>query len=128
MGDTAFNGANDGTYDQQLVSVGGSSVGENSYQINGLNITNFRNGVGSTWVPFEFVDEVQVKTGGYEAEFGRSTGGVVNMVTARGATSCTPPPLFAHPKACRARAEHRARPKDRELSLSKATSPSAGRS
>jgi outer membrane receptor protein involved in Fe transport len=84
MGDTAFNGANDGTYDQQLVSVGGSSVGENSYQINGLNITNFRNGVGSTWVPFEFVDEVQVKTGGYEAEFGRSTGGVVNMVTKSG--------------------------------------------
>ena len=84
MGDTAFNGANDGTYDQQLVSIGGSSVGENSYQINGLNITNFRTGVGSSWVPFEFVDEVQVKTGGYEAEFGRSTGGVVNMVTKSG--------------------------------------------
>ena len=84
MGDTAFNGADDGTYDQQMVSVGGSSVGENSYQINGLNITNFRNGVGSSWVPFEFVEEVQVKTGGYEAEFGRSTGGVVNMVTKSG--------------------------------------------
>lgn len=87
MGDTAFNGAGDGTYDQQLVSVGGSSVGENSYQINGLNITNFRNGVGSSWVPFEFVDEVQIKTGGYEAEFGRSTGGVVNMVTKSGTNS-----------------------------------------
>ncbi len=87
MGDTAFNGANDGTYDQQLVSIGGASVGENSYQINGLNITNFRNGVGSSWVPFEFVDEVQVKTGGYEAEFGRSTGGVVNMVTKSGTNS-----------------------------------------
>jgi hypothetical protein len=84
MGDTAFNGADDGTYDQKLVSVGGASVGENSYQINGLNITNFRNGVGSSWVPFEFVEEVQVKTGGYEAEFGRSTGGVVNMVTKSG--------------------------------------------
>jgi hypothetical protein len=87
MGDTAFNGANDGTYDQDLVSVGGASVGENSYQINGLNITNFRTGVGSSWVPFEFVDEVQVKTGGYEAEFGRSTGGVVNMVTKSGTNS-----------------------------------------
>jgi len=87
MGDTAFNGANDGTYDQQLVSVGGSSVGENSYQVNGLNITNFRNGVGSSWVPFEFVEEVQVKTGGYEAEYGRSTGGVVNMVTKSGSNN-----------------------------------------
>ena len=33
---------------------------------------------------FEFVEEVQVKTGGYEAEFGRSTGGVLNMVTKSG--------------------------------------------
>jgi outer membrane receptor protein involved in Fe transport len=86
-GDTAFNGSDDGTYDQALVSIGGSSVAENSYQLNGLNITNFRTGVGSSWIPFEFVDEVQVKTGGYEAEFGRSTGGVVNMVTKSGTNS-----------------------------------------
>jgi len=83
-GDTAFNGSNDGTYDQKLVSIGGSSVAENSYQVNGLNITNFRTGVGSSWIPYEFVDQVQVKTGGYEAEFGRSTGGVVNMITKSG--------------------------------------------
>jgi outer membrane receptor protein involved in Fe transport len=86
-GDTAFNGSGDGTYDQRLVSIGGSSVAENSYQVNGLNVTNFRTGVGSSWIPFEFVDEVQVKTGGYEAEFGRSTGGVVNMVTKSGTNS-----------------------------------------
>ena len=34
--------------------------------------------------PFDFVKEVQVKTGGYEAEFGQSTGGVVNVVTKSG--------------------------------------------
>jgi outer membrane receptor protein involved in Fe transport len=83
-GDSAFDGAGDGTYDQKLVSVGGASVAENSYQVNGLNLTNFRTGLGSSWVPMQFVEEVQVKTGGYEAEYGRSTGGVVNMVTKSG--------------------------------------------
>ena len=35
-------------------------------------------------VPLAFVDELQVRTGGLEAEFGRATGGVVNMVTKSG--------------------------------------------
>ena len=35
--------------------------------------------------PFDFIQEVQVKTGGYEAEFGQATGGVVNVVTKSGA-------------------------------------------
>ena len=69
---------------QGFISFSGSSYGENSYQVNGLNITNFRNMMGSTFVPMEFVDEVQIKTGGYEAEFGRATGGVINMVTKSG--------------------------------------------
>ncbi|GAC17226.1 TonB-dependent receptor [Paraglaciecola arctica] len=65
-------------------SFGGASVAENSVYINGLNVTNFRNGLGFSNVPFEFYDQFQVKTGGYSAEFGRSTGGVVNAVTKRG--------------------------------------------
>jgi outer membrane receptor protein involved in Fe transport len=72
---------------QQVVSISGNSVAENSYQVNGLNLTNFRNGLGSSFVPFEFMEEVQVKTGGYEAEFGRATGGVINMVTKSGSNS-----------------------------------------
>jgi len=69
---------------QQLVAIGGSSPAENGYQVNGLEVTNFRNMLGSTFVPMEFVEEVQVKTGGYEAEYGRATGGVINMVTKSG--------------------------------------------
>ena len=34
--------------------------------------------------PYDFVKEIQVKTGGYEAEFGQATGGVVNVVTKSG--------------------------------------------
>ena len=67
-----------------FASFGGASVAENSVYINGLNVTNFRNGLGFSNVPYEFYDQFQVKTGGYSAEFGRSTGGVVNAVTKRG--------------------------------------------
>jgi outer membrane receptor protein involved in Fe transport len=35
-------------------------------------------------VPFDFYKTVEVKTGGYSAEFGRGTGGVVNAVTKSG--------------------------------------------
>lgn len=67
-----------------LASFGGSSVGENAFYVNGMNVTNFRNGLGGAEVPFEFYDTFEVKTGGYSAEFGRSTGGVVNATTKRG--------------------------------------------
>ncbi len=84
QGATIYNGTTPG---QDIISVGGASVAENSYQVNGLNITNFRNGLGSSMVPMEFVKEIQVKTGGYAAEYGRSTGGVINMVTKSGSNS-----------------------------------------
>jgi len=77
-GDVAFGD------DKTLVSFGGASVAENVYYIDGLNVTNFRNGLGGASVPFEFYDQFQIKTGGYGAEFGRSTGGVINAVTKRG--------------------------------------------
>ncbi|WP_441002940.1 TonB-dependent receptor [Pseudocolwellia agarivorans] len=78
QGDSAFEG--DGT----LASFAGSSVGENAYYINGLNTTNFRNGLGGSQVPFEFYEQFEVKNGGYGAEYGRSTGGVVTAITKSG--------------------------------------------
>jgi len=65
-------------------SIGGASVAENAYYVNGLNITNFRTGVGSSQPPFEMYDTFEVKTGGYSAEFGRATGGVINAKTKSG--------------------------------------------
>ena len=87
QGDLAFgtvgNRAHYGT-GSAYASLGGASVAENVYYINGMNVTNFRNGLGASTIPFEFYDQFQIKTGGYGAEFGRSTGGVVNAVTKRG--------------------------------------------
>lgn len=67
-----------------FASFGGASVGENTYYVNGINTTNFRNGLGGSELPFEMYKSFEVKTGGYSAEFGRSTGGVVNAVTKSG--------------------------------------------
>jgi hypothetical protein len=65
-------------------AIGGSSIAENAFYVNGLNITNFDNYLGASLVPFEFYDTIEVKTGGYQAEFGRATGGVINAVTKSG--------------------------------------------
>lgn len=67
-----------------FVSINGSSVAENAYYINGLNITNFDNYLGGAEVPFDFYKSVEVKSGGYPAEFGRATGGIVNAVSKSG--------------------------------------------
>ncbi|WP_162148956.1 TonB-dependent receptor [Asticcacaulis sp. AC466] len=67
-----------------VASFGGGSVAENAYYINGLNVTNPDTYVGGADVPFDFYKTIEVKTGGYAAEFGRATGGVVNATTKSG--------------------------------------------
>jgi len=83
-GDSAFDGRTPG---QDLVSIGGASVAENRYTVNGLNITNVRNGLGSTFVPFEFVQNVTVAAGGVDASYGGFTGGLVAMETKSGSNA-----------------------------------------
>lgn len=83
LGDYRFPGTQGGQT-AGLASFSGSSVAENAYFVNGFNVTNFRNGLGGSTIPFEAYNDFQVKTGGYSAEFGRSTGGVVNTTTKRG--------------------------------------------
>ena len=79
-------------------SIGGGSGLENQYVVDGVNISG--TGFGSlgsyarggnailgslgTGVTYDFIKEVQIKTAGYEAEFGQSTGGVVNVITKSG--------------------------------------------
>ena len=67
-----------------LASFGGASVAENGYYINGFDVTDLRNLLSYADLPFDAIGEQQVKTGGYGAEFGRSLGGVVSLVTKRG--------------------------------------------
>lgn len=66
------------------VSFGGSTSLENTYIIEGINTTDTAFGEQSSNLPNEFIEETEVIAGGYNAEFGRSTGGVINVVTKQG--------------------------------------------
>jgi len=75
-------------------SISGSSGLENSYIVDGVNITstgyggigtyNVNYGSLGTGVTYDFLEEVQVKTGGIDVEYGQATGGVVNTVVKSG--------------------------------------------
>ncbi len=67
-----------------LPSFGGASVAENGYYIDGFDVTNIRTFLNYANVPFDAISQTQVKSGGYGAEFGRSLGGVTNIVTKSG--------------------------------------------
>jgi hypothetical protein len=75
------------------VSIGGATGLENIYLINGLNVTGLRFGNlesgaatigGGTNIPIEFLTQIDVNSGGYQAEFGGAMGGVVNTVLMSG--------------------------------------------
>jgi hypothetical protein len=65
-------------------SVAGSSGPENNYILDGVNTTDPAFGGSGANLPFEFVQEVEVKTGAFGAEYGRSTGGIFNVITKSG--------------------------------------------
>jgi hypothetical protein len=66
--------------------IDGASGVENVYIVDGVEVTRVEDGqLGQTKnIPFDFVQEVQIKSAGYEAEFGGATGGVINVVTRSG--------------------------------------------
>ncbi len=65
--------------------IDGASDAENVYMSEGLNITNiYGGGIGNTSIPMEFIQEVQVKSSSFEAEFGGANGGVINAIQKRG--------------------------------------------
>ncbi len=62
----------------------GSSSLENRYIVDGIDITGLTFGNIGTPVLNEFIEDLEVVTGGYGAEYGRATGGIVNIVTRSG--------------------------------------------
>jgi carboxypeptidase family protein len=65
-------------------SVAGGSDSENSYLVEGQETANLIGGYSHTNVPFDFIQEVQIKSSGIEAEHGGALGGVVNVVMKKG--------------------------------------------
>ena len=62
----------------------GSTSAENSYIIDGLNTTGVDTGTEGKTLNTDFIQEVQVQTGGLNAEYGRLTGGNLNIITKSG--------------------------------------------
>lgn len=66
------------------ISVDGASGAENVFYVDGVDTSNMYGGTNNQGVRSEIVQELQIKTGGYEAEFGGAMGGVVSVVTKSG--------------------------------------------
>lgn len=71
--------------------IDGSSGAENTFIVDGQEVTNFNTGQlnSNNDLPFGLIQEVQIKTGGFEAEHGGATGGVITLVTKRGGNQFT---------------------------------------
>jgi hypothetical protein len=75
-------------------SIAGGSPLDNLYVADGVNITDSAfGGIGTftrvygslgTGINTSFIKEVQVKTGGFEPQYGQSQGGIVNIITQSG--------------------------------------------
>jgi len=66
------------------VNLSGSTGWENAYFIDGTNVTDPMRGGSGTNLPYNFIKEVEVKNGGYQAEFGKALGAIANVITYQG--------------------------------------------
>ena len=69
---------------QQSFTVYGSTGLENAYMVDGANTTGVEIGSQGKVLNFEFIQEVELKAGGYEAEYAGAQGGILNVVTKSG--------------------------------------------
>ncbi|HET7705906.1 MAG TPA: TonB-dependent receptor [Thermoanaerobaculia bacterium] len=66
------------------ISIDGASGSENRFVIDGVDTTHPQDGLSGQNMITDFIEEIQVKSAGYAAEFGGSLGGVVNAITKTG--------------------------------------------
>ena len=65
-------------------NIAGSTGPGNIYYIDGSNVTSIESASSSVNLPYNFMKEVQIKSGGYQAEYGRALGGIINVITQSG--------------------------------------------
>ena len=66
------------------LNLSGSTGWENAYFIDGINVTDPMRIASGTNLPYNFVKEVEVKNGGYQAEYGKALGAIANVITHQG--------------------------------------------
>ena len=67
--------------------IDGATDSENVYLIDGVNTTNIQNGGVGKNFQMDFVEEIQIKSSSFEAEYGGALGGVINAVPRRGSNA-----------------------------------------
>jgi hypothetical protein len=72
------------SFDGEGVAISGSSSFESRTLLDGADTTGIQYGTIGTPVIGDFLEEVEVITAGYNAEYGRATGGFINAVTRTG--------------------------------------------
>lgn len=65
-------------------SMGGAATNENTYMIDGVNITDPVTGTFSLNFNFDAIEQLEVITGAFDAEYSSNLGGIVNIVTDTG--------------------------------------------
>ncbi len=76
-------------FDVPQSRVFGSTIGENAYFIDGVDTTDPFTATATVTMNFDAIGEIQFQTGGFEAEYGRATGGIINLVTRSGGNRFT---------------------------------------
>ena len=74
------------------VQVDGASGSENTFYVDGMEVTNIQTGVlsGQNRIPVEMVQQTQIKNGVMEAQYGGAMGGVIQIFTRKGGGPLTP--------------------------------------
>ncbi len=70
--------------DRLGAAFSGSTSLENQYIVDGMNTSTLRYGASGLSLLHDFVEETEVISGGYDAEYGRATGAVINVATKSG--------------------------------------------
>ena len=65
-------------------NIAGATGLENKYYIDGTDVTDPFRGLSGVELPYNFVREIEVRSGGYQAEYGSSLGGIMNVITYSG--------------------------------------------
>jgi outer membrane receptor protein involved in Fe transport len=65
-------------------SINGAGLAENRYLVDGLDVTDPGRGTLESTLPVDFLEEVDIKTGGFGPEYGGALGGILNVVTRSG--------------------------------------------
>ncbi len=71
----------------QGLSARGGSVDQTAFVLNGLTLRDARDNTPYTAISLLAVDEVQVQTGGFSAEYGNARSAVINVITKEGSTT-----------------------------------------